>query len=142
MSYSPHRMSFAAYITDLRPDPHTLLTVTAPAETGMPAPMPAWRAGACPMAACSTLPMMTCWIASGCTREFSRAHLMAIEPSFGAGSPESVPRNEPIGVRAPPRITVSFIGSPLGSGLRFALCSTTGRNFYDREQSANQRPDP
>ena len=60
MSYSPQRMSFAAYITDLSPEPQTLFTVTAPAATGMPAPMPACRAGACPTAACSTLPMITC----------------------------------------------------------------------------------
>src|SRR3954468_21576939 len=108
-SYSPQRMSFAAYMIDFNPEPQTLLTVTAPALTGMPAPMPACRAGACPIAACRTLPMITCWICSACTPEFCSAHLMAIEPSFGAAREESVPRNEPIGVRAPPRITISFM---------------------------------
>src|SRR4051812_20164090 len=38
---------------------------------------------------------------------------MAIEPSFGAESEESVPRNEPIGVRAPPRMTMSFMKAPM-----------------------------
>ena len=44
--------------------------------------------------------MMTCWIWSARTPELSRAHLMATAPRRGAGSEESVPRNEPIGVRA------------------------------------------
>src|SRR2546423_1980333 len=112
MSYSSQRMAFAAYITAFNPEPQTLLMVTAPAETGMPAPMPACRAGACPTAACNTLPMITCSICSACTPEFCSAHLMAMEPSFGAESDARVPRNEPIGVRAPPRMTISFIESP------------------------------
>src|SRR5205085_11002998 len=40
-SYSPQRMSFAAYITAFMPEPQTLLMVTAPALVGIPAPMPA-----------------------------------------------------------------------------------------------------
>ena len=36
----------------------------------------------------------------------------ARQAGIGAGSADSVPRNEPIGVRAPPRITMSFIESP------------------------------
>jgi hypothetical protein len=36
-----------------------LLTVMAPADTGSPALIPHWRAGAWPMPADSTLPMMT-----------------------------------------------------------------------------------
>ena len=112
MSYSSQRMSFAAYMIAFMPEPQTLLMVTAPAATGMPAPIPACRAGACPMAACRTFPMITCWISSACTPEFCSAHLMAIDPSFGAARDESVPRNDPIGVRAPPRMTISFMRAP------------------------------
>jgi hypothetical protein len=36
-SYSPQRMSFAAYMTAFMPEPHTLLIVTAPAVGGTPA---------------------------------------------------------------------------------------------------------
>src|SRR2546423_11370036 len=43
---------------------------------------------------------------SGSTPARSRAHLMAMEPSFGAETGARPPRNEPIGVRAAPRITV------------------------------------
>src|SRR3954452_16118305 len=56
-SYSPQRMSFAAYITPLIPEPQTLLIVTAPASTGIPAPMPACPGGALAVAPCSPLPM-------------------------------------------------------------------------------------
>jgi hypothetical protein len=35
--------------------------------------------------------MITCSIWSADTPEFSSAHLMAIDPSFGAASDESVP---------------------------------------------------
>src|SRR5215467_12132884 len=53
--------------------------------------------------------MMTCSTSSGLTPARSRAARIAIEPSAGAGSAESFPRNEPIGVRAAERITRFFI---------------------------------
>ena len=56
--------------------------------------------------------MMTCSICPALTPAFCSAHLMAIEPSFGALRDDKVPRNEPIGVRAPPRMTISFMVPP------------------------------
>src|SRR4030095_15399588 len=44
---SPTRISRRANITAWRPEPHTLLSVMAPALTGIPALIRAWRAGAC-----------------------------------------------------------------------------------------------
>ena len=49
------------------PDPQTLLTVTASADLGRPAPIAAWRAGAWPRPAESTLPMNTLSICSPLT---------------------------------------------------------------------------
>jgi hypothetical protein len=56
--------------------------------------------------------MITCCTCSADTPEFSSAHLMAIAPRRGAARVESVPWNEPIGVRAPPRMTISFMKAP------------------------------
>src|SRR5262249_45283486 len=57
MSCSPVMMALLPMTTALRPDPHTLLTVTAPTELDTPAPIDAWRAGACPCPAGRTHPM-------------------------------------------------------------------------------------
>ncbi len=43
----------------LSPDRHTLLTVVAGVDMGMPALTAAWRAVICPAPACSTWPMNT-----------------------------------------------------------------------------------
>ncbi len=45
-SCSPAAIALRAKTTDFRPDPHTLLTVTAPTAAGIPAAMAACRAGA------------------------------------------------------------------------------------------------
>ena len=58
-SASPARIAWAASITALRPEPHTLLTVKAAMVSGRPALSAACRAGFWPTPACSTLPMMT-----------------------------------------------------------------------------------
>ena len=54
---SPQRRSFAADTTARMADPHTLLKVMAPVDSGQPAPSVACRAGACPIPAASTQPM-------------------------------------------------------------------------------------
>ena len=51
---SPNRIDCVANMTALRPDPHTLLIVVAPTETGSPALIAAWRAGFCPSPAPTT----------------------------------------------------------------------------------------
>ena len=48
-------MACAASITALSPEPQTLFTVTAEIEVGKPAFRAAWRAGACPCPAASTI---------------------------------------------------------------------------------------
>ena len=53
-----------------------------------------------------------CSICSACTPAFWSAHLMAVAPRRGAAMDERVPRNEPIGVRAAPTMTISFMESP------------------------------
>ena len=50
------------------PDPHILLMVVQPTLSGMPAPRLAWRAGAWPWPACSTLPTITSSTSAGFIR--------------------------------------------------------------------------
>src|SRR5262245_29323693 len=64
--------------------------------------MAAWRPGACPMPAESTLPTNTSPTSSLETRARSSAAPMATAPSRGADRGERLPRNAPIGVRAAP----------------------------------------
>ena len=47
------------------PEPHILLTVVQPADSGRPPPRAAWRAGAWPWPAGSTQPKMTSFDAVG-----------------------------------------------------------------------------
>ena len=90
-SASSSRIACAASATAMRPEPHTLFTVSAACDVGSPAPRPAWRAGACPSPALTTLPMITCSIASGATPARATAARIACAPSFGAVSDESEP---------------------------------------------------
>ena len=109
-SYSPAWIALPASMTARMPEPQTLWTVTHGTVFGMPAPSEAWRAGAWPDPAWRTLPKMTCSTSSGRTPARSSAPRMAAEPRAGAGRDESFPRNEPTGVRAAERMTMSFIG--------------------------------
>src|SRR5207253_8923053 len=59
--------------------------------------------------------MNTSSTSSARTPARSSAHLIAIAPSFGAGTGARPPRNAPIGVRAAPRMTVSLIWPPAQS---------------------------
>ena len=67
------------------PEPHTLWTVMQGTLSGIPAPSEAWRAGACPTPACSTLPITTCSISAAGTPALESAQRIAAEPSAGAG---------------------------------------------------------
>ena len=102
---SPARTACAASITALSPDPQTLLMVMAGTVAGIPAPMAAWRAGACPSAATTTLPMMTSSIVLTSMPERSTAARMATAPNSGADRGPRPPRKRPMGVRAPSTIT-------------------------------------
>ncbi len=89
------------------PEPQTLFTVLALTVAGTPLRIPAWRAGACPSPAWTTLPMMTSSMSSGLIPARSTAAFTAIAPNWVAGTPLKVPWNFPIGVRAAERITAS-----------------------------------
>src|SRR3972149_7406500 len=109
--------AWAASITAFSPEPHILLIVIAPAETGIPAKMPACRAGACPTPAGRTFPMMTCSPSSLPTPLRDTASAMAIAPSFGAGMSANEPRKLPAAVLAAPVMTASFISLSFFSDL-------------------------
>src|SRR5688572_6629853 len=109
-SMSPARIACAASITALRPEPHTLLTVKAPTESGTPPRRAAWRAGFCPSPAASTQPRITSSTAAGSTRARRRASATASPPSSVALKPASEPWNLPIGVRQALAMTTSCIG--------------------------------
>jgi hypothetical protein len=109
-SYSPAWIALPASMTARIPEPQTLCTVTHGTLSGIPAPSDAWRAGAWPIPAWSTLPMITCSTSSGRTPARESAQRIAAEPRAGAGRDESLPRKLPIGVRTAERITSSFIG--------------------------------
>src|SRR6185369_901484 len=76
-----------ASMTARIPDPQTLCSVMHGTESGIPAPSEAWRAGAWPMPACRTLPMITCSMSDGLTSAFSSAPLIATDPSAGRDVP-------------------------------------------------------
>ncbi len=99
------------------PEPQTLLTVTQGTVSGMPAPSDAWRAGAWPIAGLEDVAHDDLLDLRRPARRRARAPpRIAAEPSAGAGSEESLPRNEPIGVRAAERMTRFFIGGDSNAG--------------------------
>jgi hypothetical protein len=65
-------------------EPHILFTVLLGVLVGKPAPKAAWRAGAWPMPADRTQPMITSSISEAFTPESATAALMATAPSSGA----------------------------------------------------------
>ncbi len=100
ISASPARISAAASIIALRPDPQTRLIVVALVVTGSPARSAAWRAGAWPTPAWRTWPMRTSSICVPSGRSArSTAARMATPPSSTAGVVDRRPPNLPIGVR-------------------------------------------
>ncbi len=122
---SPVWTPCAASITARSPDPHTMFSVIAPTVGGSPARSAAWRAGAWPMPAETTLPMKHSSTWSGATPARTSASRMAIAPSSGALSDFSAPRNLPVGVRAALRMTafchcevlLTYVGPSFSSGI-------------------------
>src|SRR5262245_34121765 len=108
-SVSSAAMPWAASITDFRPEPQTLLIVSAATFGGSPAWIAAWRAGAWPSPAETTLPMMTSSTPSGETPARAIASLTTMPRSWGAVNPLSDPRNFPVGTRTAERMTASRI---------------------------------
>ena len=83
----------------------TLLIVSAGTSFGMPAPIAAWRAGACPTPAWSTWPMTTYPTSSLVIPARSSPARIAIAPSSVAGMAASPPPTLPKGVRTAETIT-------------------------------------
>src|SRR5262245_6709941 len=104
---SPALIAWAPSITALRPEPHTLLIVTAPTLGSIPALICAWRAGACPCPPWTTWPIRTSSIWVPSTPARSMAALMAMAPRSEALRGARPPRNLPIGVRAAPTMNTS-----------------------------------
>jgi hypothetical protein len=100
-------------ITAFMPEPHTLLIVLQPTDSGTPPPKDAWRAGACPSAADKTQPISTSEIDSGFMFAAATAARIALAPSTGDATPAKTPLNEPIAVRFALSTTTSFIAELL-----------------------------
>src|SRR5262245_54524573 len=116
-SVSSAAMPRAASITAFRPEPQTLLIVRAATLEGSPARIAAWRAGAWPSPAETTLPMITSSTSSGATPARATASLTTIAPSSGAVNPLSVPRNLPVGGKTRRELPPA-IGHPCRGRLR------------------------
>ena len=80
----PARSRSVASMVAFIPDPHTLLIVVAPHESGSPPRRAACRAGACLTPALTTLPTMTSSTASASIPLRSTAARSACAPSAGA----------------------------------------------------------
>ena len=113
ISLLPARIRSCASMVAFMPEPHTLLIVVQPADSGRPAPSAAWRAGAWPTPAGSTQPMITSSTCSGLRRARSTADLMATAPSCGVVRLARSPWKPPSGVRATETMTT-------GSDMRFS----------------------
>src|SRR5712671_4827288 len=111
ISESPVWIPWAARATAFKPDPQTLLMVSAATSGRRPPPSAACRAGFCPSPADTTLPMMTSSTLDGARPARSHAARMTRLPSCGAVKGFNVPWNFPMGVRTALRITGCFIGA-------------------------------
>ncbi|MNT37347.1 hypothetical protein D3C72_1734820 [compost metagenome] len=115
-SASPLLMACAASMTDLRPEPHTALMVSAGVFLSTPALIMAWRAGFCPTPAASTWPMMTSSTWSAPTLARASASLITVAPRSVAGTLASEPPNLPTAVRTAEMMTMSSMVLPLKIG--------------------------
>src|SRR5437016_4932610 len=106
-SAEPARIMSDANITACSPEPHTLLTVTAPTRSGRPADNAAWRAGFCPRPAEITLPMMTSSMSAGTRPARFTASAIAVLPSLTASTFRKARPYLPTGVREAPARTTS-----------------------------------
>ncbi len=109
---SAFSMSCANIIARM-PEPHIFESVTAPVDSGSPAPSAAWRAGAWPWPAIRQLPISTSLTASPVTPARSTAALIATLPSWCAASALKSPSRPPIGVRAAETMTMESAMEPL-----------------------------
>ena len=97
ISMSPVAIPCAASITAFRPEPQTLLIVSAATWSASPPLSAAWRAGFCPLPAWMTLPMMHSSTSAGSMPARATASRTASAPSCGAVKSLSAPRNLPVG---------------------------------------------
>ena len=102
ISASPARIISAAILTQLRPDPHTTLIVTAGTSTGSPALIVACLATFCPRPAWITQPISTSSTCSGLTPARFNASLITIAPRSAAG----------VVLRAPPILPIAVLHAP------------------------------
>ena len=130
---SPALIAWAASMTVFRPEPHTLLMVTAEQASGMPAARRLCRAGFWPRPACSTLPMSTSSTSAAGTFARRRASATARPPSCGAVKEARAPWNLAIGVRQAETMT----GRPMvrGSSTRIS------KGFWRGNPSHARGPD-
>src|SRR5262245_18233358 len=106
---SPTLMVCVASLTAYSPEPHTLLMVSAPTLGCTPPWINAWRAGAWPSPAVSTLPRITSSTVSGSSLVRVRVSLITPAASLGAGIVERPPMKRPIGVRNAETMTARSI---------------------------------
>ncbi|AHK64643.1 hypothetical protein BBX_3560 [Burkholderia pseudomallei MSHR520] len=90
-STEPATSMSCANIAARMPEPHILLIVVQPTDSGSFAPSAACRAGACPCPAGSTQPITASSICSGCRPARSSAAAIAAAPSCGAASDANSP---------------------------------------------------
>src|ERR1700682_6312077 len=102
----PEDSSSAAIMAAFMPEPHILLTVVAGVLLSSPGPRAAWRAGAWPWPAPSTLPKIRSSTSVGLTPACSIALLIAVAPSCEAVTELNLPCIEPMGVRLAPTMTM------------------------------------
>jgi len=106
---SPRRIASAAIAIAFSPEPQSLLIVVAGTSIGSPARIAACRAGPCPTAAVRTIPMITSSTCAGAIPARRSASAITSVPNSIAVTSASAPPNDPIGVRAAPTITASWI---------------------------------
>jgi len=104
-SWSPARIIWSAISTARIDEAQTLLIVSAPTSFGIPAPIAACRAGACPAPAWRTWPMIAYSTSSGASPIRSSAARMTCDPSSVAGLSASEPPSLPNGVRTAETMT-------------------------------------
>lgn len=91
VSLLPSWMDCDPNTIDFMPEEHTLLMVVQVVEMGRPPRMAAWRAGAWPTPAESTLPRITYCTSAGFNLMDSRAAVMQWPASSGPERPASLP---------------------------------------------------
>ncbi len=124
-------------------EPHILLTVVQPVESGRPALIDACRAGAWPCPAGRTQPKIVLSTSSGRMPARSTAALIAAAPRSLAASGDKSPWKPPIGVRAAPTMTIGSLVMVIafhafGSGSH--ACATRRGRATSSPPQFGQRP--